>query len=122
MLCPAGRTSTSGAAKSSAQFSTSGVEWRLDAEHGFNVPLGQSASPHVGTCPTTGDGSMAETSLHRELKAMYAGNGSAARREVRWGNYRIDVVTADELVEIQHGSLAAIRGKGARVPQPHPGR
>ena len=57
---------------------------------------------------------MAETSLHRDLKALYAGDGHAARREVRWGDYRIDVVTADELVEIQHGSLAAIRGKDTK--------
>ena len=62
---------------------------------------------------------MAETSLHRELKAFYAGDGNIARREVRWGGYRIDVVTADELVEIQHGSLAAIRGKIARLLERH---
>jgi hypothetical protein len=62
---------------------------------------------------------MGETSLHRELKALYAPDGSAARREVRWGDYRIDVVTADELVEIQHGSLAAIRGKVARLLERH---
>jgi hypothetical protein len=62
---------------------------------------------------------MAETSLHRGLKALYAPEGGAARREVRWGGYRIDVVTADELVEIQHGSLAAIRGKVARLLERH---
>jgi hypothetical protein len=62
---------------------------------------------------------MAETSLHRDLKALYAGDGSLARREVRWGGFRIDVVTADELVEIQHGSLAAIRGKIARLLERH---
>ena len=55
-----------------------------------------------------------ETSLHRELKRRYAGEGD--RLEVRHGKYRIDVVRAggaggDELVEIQHGSLAAIRDK-----------
>ncbi len=62
---------------------------------------------------------MAETSLHRELKALYAGGAGDARREVRWGGYRIDVVKADELVEIQHGSLAAIRGKVARLLERH---
>jgi hypothetical protein len=62
---------------------------------------------------------MAETSLHRDLKAIYAPDGGSARREVRWGNYRIDVVTADELVEIQHGSLAAIRRKVARLLERH---
>lgn len=50
-----------------------------------------------------------ETSLHRTLKQRYA--GPAARTEVRLGRFRIDVVRGDELVEIQHGSLAAIRRK-----------
>src|SRR5438067_1113853 len=60
-----------------------------------------------------------ETSLHRQLKALYAPDERLARREVRWGDYRIDVVTAGELVEIQHGSLAAIRGKVARLLERH---
>ncbi len=50
-----------------------------------------------------------ETSLHRELKAVYARQGS--RLEVQVGDYRIDVVSAGQLVEIQHGPLAAIRDK-----------
>ena len=55
-----------------------------------------------------------ETSLHQELKRLYAGD--EAQVEVRLGNYRIDVVRVDgargdELIEIQHGSLAAIRDK-----------
>lgn len=50
-----------------------------------------------------------ETSLHRDLKRLYAGRD--ARLEVRWGGYRIDAVNGEELVEIQHGSLAAIRDK-----------
>ena len=50
-----------------------------------------------------------ETSLHRDLKALYAGRD--ARFEVTLGGYRIDVVSGDQLVEIQHGSLAAIRDK-----------
>lgn len=50
-----------------------------------------------------------ETSLHRQLKALYAGDG--AQQEWRLGEYRIDVVRGEELVEIQHGSLAAIRRK-----------
>jgi hypothetical protein len=42
----------------------------------------------------------------------------AAQVEVRLGRYRIDVVAGDELIEIQHGSLAAIRDKiGALVKQ-----
>ena len=50
-----------------------------------------------------------ETSLHRQLKAIYA--GAAAQVEQRLGDYRIDAVRPGELVEIQHGSLAAIRDK-----------
>jgi len=50
-----------------------------------------------------------ETSLHRELKRFYAGDD--APTEVRLGRYRIDVVRGTELIEIQHGSLAAIRDK-----------
>jgi hypothetical protein len=60
--------------------------------------------------PTTGMNDM-ETSLHRELKELYAGRAKAGQVEVRRGNYRIDAVAGDELVEIQHGSLAAIRDK-----------
>lgn len=50
-----------------------------------------------------------ETSLHRELKALYG--GPEAMREVRHGRYRIDVIDGDELIEIQHASLASIRDK-----------
>jgi hypothetical protein len=50
-----------------------------------------------------------ETSLHRELKALYG--GPDARREARHGRYRIDVIDGDELIEIQHASLASIRDK-----------
>lgn len=50
-----------------------------------------------------------ETSLHRQLKEKYATAG--ALTEVPLGSYRIDVVVNDELVEIQHGSLSAIREK-----------
>jgi len=50
-----------------------------------------------------------ETSLHRELKLLYA--GPAAQTEVRCGRYRVDAVVGDELIEIQHGHLAAIGRK-----------
>jgi hypothetical protein len=58
-----------------------------------------------------------ETSLHRQLKEIYACDG--ARTEVTWGNYRIDVVAGDLLIEIQHGSLAAIRDKVRRLLADH---
>jgi hypothetical protein len=50
-----------------------------------------------------------ETSLHRDLKRLYAGKD--AQFEVSLEGYRIDVVSGRCLVEIQHGSLAAIRDK-----------
>jgi hypothetical protein len=58
-----------------------------------------------------------ETSLHRRLKQVYAPRG--AEVEVVLGKYRIDVVQADQLVEIQHGSLAAIRDKVRRLLEDH---
>lgn len=58
-----------------------------------------------------------ETSLHRQLKALYAGPDD--RQEVKLGGYRIDVVRGKELVEIQHGSLAAIRDKVQRLCKKH---
>lgn len=50
-----------------------------------------------------------ETTLHQQLKAMYAGD--EGETEVRLGKYRIDAVVSGELVEIQHGGLGAIRDK-----------
>jgi hypothetical protein len=50
-----------------------------------------------------------ETSLHRQLKAVYAGDDGL--QEVVCDGYRIDAVRGGELIEIQHGSLAAIRDK-----------
>ena len=58
-----------------------------------------------------------ETSLHRQLKQQYACGGAA--QEVKLGAFRIDVVNPDQLVEIQHGSLAAIRDKVAHLLAEH---
>ena len=58
-----------------------------------------------------------ETSLHRDLKALYA--GEEAQFEVSLGRYRIDVVSDGQLVEIQHGSLAAIRDKIRKLLAEH---
>jgi hypothetical protein len=58
-----------------------------------------------------------ETSLHRQLKELYA--GPEDHTEVRLGGYRIDVVRGAELVEIQHGSLAAIRDKVRQLTEKH---
>jgi hypothetical protein len=58
-----------------------------------------------------------ETSLHRQLKEFY--RGPDARVEVKLGRSRIDVVTPERLIEIQHGSLAAIRAKTAALVAEH---
>jgi hypothetical protein len=58
-----------------------------------------------------------ETSLHRELKRLYAGDG--ARTEVQLDGYRIDAISDELLIEIQHGSLAAIRDKIRRLLERH---
>jgi hypothetical protein len=58
-----------------------------------------------------------ETSLHRQLKAHYA--GAVGLQEVVCEGYRIDAVRNGELVEIQHGSLAAIRDKVRRLLRRH---
>lgn len=58
-----------------------------------------------------------ETSLHRDLKALYADDES--RFEVALDGYRIDVVSGDRLIEIQHGSLSAIRDKVRRLLKEH---
>jgi len=58
-----------------------------------------------------------ETSLHRQLKEMYA--GCDAQLEVPVDGYRIDAVCDEQLIEIQLGSLAAIRDKIARLLKRH---
>jgi hypothetical protein len=58
-----------------------------------------------------------ETSLHRDLKTLYAGKD--AQFEVTLGDYRIDVVSEGRLVEIQHGSLGAIRDKVRELLKDH---
>jgi hypothetical protein len=51
------------------------------------------------------------------MKALYA--GPKDRQEVKLGAFRIDVMRDEELVEIQHGSLAAIRDKVRRLTDQH---
>ncbi len=58
-----------------------------------------------------------ETSLHRQLKSLYAGED--AQCEARLGKYRIDAISGDQLVEIQHSSLAAIRDKIRTLLEKH---
>src|SRR5215203_5968486 len=58
-----------------------------------------------------------ETSLHRQLKDLYAAGGAAIEQRV--GRYRIDVVRGKQLVEIQVASLSAIRDKIAVLVKKH---
>ena len=58
-----------------------------------------------------------ETSLHRQLKSFYS--GSESDQEITLGSFRIDVVRDRQLIEIQHGSLAAIRGKVRQLLRKH---
>lgn len=58
-----------------------------------------------------------ETSLHRQLKEHYATD--ATQCEVALCGYRIDAIRRGRLIEIQHGSLAAIRDKIAALLTTH---
>jgi hypothetical protein len=58
-----------------------------------------------------------ETSLHRQLKALYSTQPEA--QEVRLGTFRIDAVHQGRLIEIQQGSLGAIRPKIRRLLEEH---
>ena len=58
-----------------------------------------------------------ETSLHQQLKLHYARDESQI--EVVMGNYRIDAIAGGRLIEIQHGSLGAIRDKIAKLLEDH---
>lgn len=63
---------------------------------------------------------MAETTLHRDLKQHYAASDEFT--EVVLGDYRIDVVRGEELIEIQCASLSAIRRKTLALVKKHPVR
>jgi hypothetical protein len=58
-----------------------------------------------------------EFTLHRQLKALFA--GGQAETEVRVGGYRVDAICDGELIEIQQGPLAAIRHKVDRLLAEH---
>jgi hypothetical protein len=58
-----------------------------------------------------------ETSLHRQLKALYSAEPTS--QEVRLGTFRIDAVHQGRLIEIQQGSLGAIRPKIRRLLEEH---
>ncbi len=81
----------------------------------FSGTIEPSTFVHASRVPLT-DPNM-ETSLHRQLKDLYA--IADAQLEAPLEGYRIDVLTADQVVEIQHGSLAAIRDKVAKLVKRH---
>lgn len=58
-----------------------------------------------------------ESTLHRQLKALYG--GPSGEQEVRVGDYWIDAVVRGRLIEIQRASLSAIRAKIATLLQTH---
>lgn len=62
-----------------------------------------------------------ETSLHRQLKLAYA--VSAAHTEVNFATFRIDAIgRANELIEVQHASLGALKTKIRRLLEHEGGR
>lgn len=58
-----------------------------------------------------------ETSLHRDLKQLYAGPEAAT--EVRYGEFRIDALSGAELVEVQYGPLHLLKRKLQALLQDH---
>ena len=61
-----------------------------------------------------------ETSLHQQLKAIYAASPDQ-HTEVQLKNFRSDAIASDgELVEIQHGSLGALRNKTCTLLEAKP--
>ncbi len=58
-----------------------------------------------------------ESTLHRQLKALYG--GAAGKQEVRVGDFWIDAVVRGRLIEIQRASLSGIRAKVAMLLESH---
>lgn len=58
-----------------------------------------------------------ETTLHQQLKRCFVDDDS--QTEVVMGNYRIDAVRGDELIEVQCASLSAIRDKCRNLLRRH---
>ena len=58
-----------------------------------------------------------EHSIHRQLKSLYVSDSD--RHEVTVDGFRIDAVDGKRLIEIQYGSLGAIRNKIRRLLRSH---
>jgi len=93
----------------------------LPKETNLSVGVERSIAPLPSPPPRCAGGGnpviIVETSLHRELKSFYA--DEEAQFEVPLGRYRIDVVVGERLVEVQHGSLSAIRDKIRKLVKDH---
>ena len=58
-----------------------------------------------------------EHSIHRQLKSLYVTDTD--QHEVTIDGFRIDAVDEERLIEIQYGSLGAIRDKIRRLLRSH---
>lgn len=67
-----------------------------------------------------GIGLLNEKALHASLKQWYARPGD--RFEVAVGGFVIDIVRAEQLIEIQTGGFSSIKSKLAKLVQSHPVR
>ncbi|OYW18273.1 MAG: hypothetical protein B7Z55_10930 [Planctomycetales bacterium 12-60-4] len=88
---------------------------RLDVVGGRGYHPRPAAAVVAGS-PASAGATM-ETTLHRQLKALYA--GPKAKCEVWVDGYRIDAVKRGRLIEIQQSSLAALRSKVRTLLQSH---
>lgn len=63
-------------------------------------------------------GTYQETSLHASLKGWYAQSGDLLETQV--GNYTVDILHGDVIIEIQTGNFAKIKRKLAHLLEDHP--
>lgn len=82
------------------------------ADGGFRSTTGADLN-----CPGRYHPRPMETTLHRQLKALYA--GTPGEQEVARDGFRIDAIHEGELIEIQHASLGALRTKIRRLLVAH---
>lgn len=59
-----------------------------------------------------------ESSLHAALKRRLA--GESGKPEVRFGGFRVDLITGGKIIEIETGPLVGVREKIRRLVQIHP--
>lgn len=79
----------------------------------WTAPSRRSYHPRR-SCPAW---TIMEHSIHRQLKSLYVTD--TERHEVTVDGFRIDAVDEERLIEIQYGSLGAIRDKIRRLLRSH---